>query len=128
MISSDERDDLRFVRLEAAQAAVLDQVIRVTMVTLVADVYADLVEQSAILEPLPFLFTEAVCGPRLIEDAERETCHLLRVLGPVAAAFAKLDDAASANIRIPIGLLDSRSIAVDIVEHQSFPQREIAQD
>ena len=46
------------VRIEAAQAAVLDEVVRVLVMALVADVHADVVEQRAVLEPLAFARAE----------------------------------------------------------------------
>ena len=54
--------------IEAAQIAVLDQVIRVPVMTLVADVHADVVQQRAVLEPVALAIAEAVHAARLIED------------------------------------------------------------
>jgi hypothetical protein len=80
VVSRDERDDLDFLRIEAAQISILDQVIGVTMMSIVADVYANVVEQSAILQPLAFAIAEPVNAACLIEDAECESRNLLRVL------------------------------------------------
>ena len=44
VITRDQRNRLDLVGLEAAQLAVLDQVIRMFVVTFVADVHADVVE------------------------------------------------------------------------------------
>ena len=46
VVAGDERDDLDLVRLEAAQVAVLDQVVRVPVMPLVADVVADVVQAA----------------------------------------------------------------------------------
>src|SRR5262245_53039755 len=65
VISRDERDHLGLLRLEAAKIAVLDQVVRVTVMPLVADVNADVVEERAVLQPLAFPFGQAVHAARL---------------------------------------------------------------
>src|SRR5262245_66639552 len=52
MVPGDERDDVDLFRFEAAEVAVLDQVIRVAVVTLIADVVADVVKQRRVFEPL----------------------------------------------------------------------------
>ena len=87
-------------RLETAQITILDQVVGMTMMPIVADVHADVVQKRGILEPFPFPIAEAVDAPRLIEDAQREPRHLLGVLGPVAAALAEFDDAAAPDVGI----------------------------
>ena len=56
-------------RLEAAQIAVLDQVVRVLVVTLVADVHADVVEQRRVFEPLALAIGQAVDAARLRRTA-----------------------------------------------------------
>ena len=89
VIARDERNDLGLLRLEAAQAAVLDQVIGVAMMPLVTDVDADVVQQRAVFEPLAFAVAEPVRGAALVEDTERQPCDLLRVFRPEAAAFAR---------------------------------------
>ena len=52
VVARDERDDFDLLRVEAAQIAVLDQIVRMAVVALVADVHADVVQQRAVLEPL----------------------------------------------------------------------------
>ena len=64
---------------------------------------------------------------RLIEEREGEPRHLVRVLGPVVAAFGELDDAAAAHVGIAIGLRDLLAMPRDVIEHQPFAQRQIAQ-
>ena len=61
------------------------------MMTLVADVHADVVQQRAELEPLALAIAEPMHRARLVEDRQGELRHLPRVLRPVAAAFAELD-------------------------------------
>ena len=64
---------------------------------------------------------------RLIEDVERQPRDLLRVLRPVAAALAELDDAAAPDVGIALDLADAGAVAVDVVEHDAFAQRQVAQ-
>ena len=64
---------------------------------------------------------------RLVEDVEREARHLGGVLGPVAAALSKFDDAAAANVGVALDFLDAGAVAVNVVEDDAFSQREIAQ-
>ena len=127
MIARDERNHLDLLRLEAAEVAVLDQVVRMPVVALVADVHADIVQQRAVFEPLALACRQSVDAARLVEDAQREPGDLLRVLRPVAAALAQLDDAAATDVRVAIDLADPRAVAVDVVDDQTFAQREIAE-
>ena len=60
MIAGDERDDFDLLRIETAQIAVLDQVVRVPVVPLVADVDADVVQHGAEFEPLALAIAESV--------------------------------------------------------------------
>jgi hypothetical protein len=97
------------------------------MVALVADVHADVVQQRAELEPFPLSIAEAVHAPRLVENAQRQTGHLLRMLGPVPAPFAELDDAAATDVRVSLDLTNSRAVAVNVIEHEALAKREVAQ-
>ena len=72
VIPRDERDDLRFRRLEPAQIAVLDEVVRVLVMPRIADVRADVVQQRRELEPLALAIGQPVDAARLIEDRERQ--------------------------------------------------------
>ena len=127
MVAGDERDDLDLVGLEAAQIAVLDQVVRVLVVPLVADVDADVVQERRVLQPLALAIGQAVHAARLIEQRQREPRDLLRVLGPVVAALGQLDDAAAADVGVAIGLRDLLAVPRDVVEDQPFAQRQIAE-
>ena len=122
-----QRDDLDLLRIEPAQVAVLDQVIRMPVMALVADVDADVVQQRAVLQPLALAIAELVHRPRLIEERQRQPRDLLRVVRPVAAALAQLDDAAAADVGVALDLADRRRVAVDVVEHQPFAEREVAE-
>src|SRR5262249_1855682 len=112
---------------EAAKIAVLDQIVRMTVMPLVADVNTDVVQERAVLQPLAFLFGEAVHAARLIEDAERQPGHLLCVVRPVATPLAELDDASASDIRISLRFSDARAVAVNVVEDQALAEREIAE-
>ena len=127
MISGNECDDLDFLGIETSQIAVLDEVIRVAVVTFVADMHADIVEQRAELEQVALFLAECVHGARLIEDRQRQPRDLLRVLGPVAAALAQLDDAAPADVRVALDLANPRAVAMDVVEDEPFAQRQVAE-
>jgi hypothetical protein len=76
VIARDERDRFDLVRLEAAQVAVLDQVIRVSVVLLVADVNAHVVQNRRVLEPLALAIGEPVNRARLVEQRGRQPCDL----------------------------------------------------
>jgi hypothetical protein len=127
MVAGDQRDGLDLVGLEAAQIAVLDQVVRVLVVALVADVDADIVEQRRIFQPLAVPIRQAVHAARLIEQRHRQTRHLLRVLGPVVAPLAELDDAATSDVGVAIGLRDLLAVSRDVVEDQALTQRQVAE-
>ena len=60
VIAGDEGDDFNLLRIETAEIAVLDQVVRVTVMPLVADVHADVVQHGAELEPLALAIAESV--------------------------------------------------------------------
>jgi hypothetical protein len=127
MVPRQQRDDFDFLRIEPAKIPVLDQIIRVTVMTLVADVHADIVEQRSVLEPLAFLVRESVCASGLVEDTQRELRDLLGMLGPVPTSFAELDDAAASHVGISIDLPDSGAVAMNVVEDEPFTQCKIAQ-
>ena len=97
------------------------------VMTLVADVDADVVQQSGILEPLALAIGQAVDPARLVEQGDRQARHLLRVLRPVVAALGELEDAAPAHVGVAIGLDDFLAVPGDVVEHQAFAQRQIAE-
>jgi hypothetical protein len=127
MVARQERDHLDLLRVEPAQIPVLDQIVRVTVMSLIADVYADVMQQRAVLEPLALFVGQSVDAPRLIEDGEREPCDLLCMLRPVAAALAELDDAPAPDVWIALDLANPRAVPVDIVEDQAFAKGKIAE-
>ena len=77
MIAGHQRDDVDFLRLEPAQVAVLDQIIRMLVMTFVTDVHADIVQDRRVLEPLAFAIGEAMNRARLIEQRHCQPRHLL---------------------------------------------------
>src|SRR5437660_10760014 len=93
MVARNQCDRLYLVRIEAAQISILDQVVRVAMMALVADVDADVVQDGRVLEPFALSIGQAVNAARLIEQRRREPRHLRRMLGPVVAPFRELGDA-----------------------------------
>ena len=127
MVSRHETDDGHLVGLETAQSTVLDEIVRVLVVPLVADVGADVVQQGAVLEPFAFLLAEAMARFQPVEDGERETGDLLCVRRDVVAALAELDHAAPPYVWIAIDRADVAGVAFDVVEHEAFPQRKVAE-
>ena len=111
-----------------AELAVLDQVVRVPMVPLVADVDAGVVQQRAVFQPLALAIARA-CGPpgsgRRATARAATTCRACA--GRVAAPLAQLDDAAAADVGVALDLADRRRVAVDVVEDEPLAEREVAQ-
>jgi hypothetical protein len=126
VIAGDEGDRFDFVRLEAAEIAVLHEIVRVLVVPLVADEDTDVVEDRRVLQPLALAIRETVDRARLIEEADRETRDVLRMLRPVVAAFRQLEDAAAADVGVAIGLGDFLAVPRDVVQHQPLAQRQVA--
>ena len=127
MIAGDQGDGVDLLGLESAKVAVLDEVVRVLVMALVADMHADVVGQGGVREPLLFAIGEGMNASRLIEEGDGQARHLARVIRPVVAPFGQLDDAATANVGIPIDLGDLFPVPGDVVEHQAFAQGQIAQ-
>ena len=128
VVAGDQRDDLDLRRLEAAQVAVLDQVIRVLVMPLVADVDADVVQQRGVFEPFALAVRQAVNRAGLIEQRQRQPAR------PAARGRASSCTARRARSRCGAARRGSdrparsaRGVALDVVEHQPFAQREIAQ-
>src|SRR5581483_7006418 len=90
VVSRDERDRVDLLRLEAAQIAVANQVLRVFVVALVADVHADVVQDRGVLERLALTIGQPVNRARLIEQGGRQPRNLVRVLRPEVAALGEL--------------------------------------
>src|SRR5262245_38888099 len=78
MVPRHETDNRDLIRFEAAQAAVFDEVVRVLVVPLVADVRTDVVDERTVFEPLALLLAEAMARLQSIEDGERQAGDLLR--------------------------------------------------
>lgn len=127
MVERHERHDLDLLRVESAQVAVLDQILRMFVVPRVADVHADVVHQRRVFEPLALAVGAAVHGARLVEERQRQARHLPGVLGEVVAALGQLDRAAPADIGNAIDLCDLAPVPADVVEHEAFAEREVAE-
>src|SRR5437867_2314588 len=127
MIPRQERDCLDLVGLEAAQIAVLDQIVRVLVMPFVADMDADVVQDAGVLEPFALAIGEAVNSARLLEEGDGEPRHLVGMLRPEIAALGELDDAAAADVGVTIRLRDLLAVPRDVIEDQSFAQRQIAE-
>ena len=81
VVPRQQRDDFDFLRIEAAQLSILDQVIGVAVMSFITDVGAGVVKERRVLEPLALLIAEPVDRPRLIEDRQRERGDMARVGG-----------------------------------------------
>ena len=83
-VPADERGEHEdLLGVEAAQLAVGDEVRGVTVVTVVRDVLADVVQQRGVLEQLPVVVVEAVELAGLVEQLEAQLGDLAGVgLGP----------------------------------------------
>jgi hypothetical protein len=68
MISRDQRNNLRLLRLEAPQISILDQVIGMFVMARIADMAPDIMEQRGKLEPFALAIAEPVYSARLIEN------------------------------------------------------------
>ena len=127
MIARDQCDALDLLRTEAAERPVLDEIVRVPVVAIETDMGADVVQDAGVLEPIALAIAQPVHGPRLVEQRHGEPRHLLGMFRLVVTPLRELDHAPASHIRIALGMLDRRRVALDVVEHQPFPQREIAQ-
>jgi hypothetical protein len=126
MVARDERYRLDFVGFESAQIAVLHQVIRVLVMAFIADVHADVMEDGRVLEPFALAVGQAVDGAGLVEERHGQTPDMLRVIREVVAPLGEFEHAAAAHIRIAVGLRDFLAMTRDVVEHETFAQRQVA--
>jgi hypothetical protein len=68
MILRNEGNGFDLVRLEAPQVVVPDEIVRVFVMPLVADVHADVVEQRRVLEPFALAIRQSVDAARVVEQ------------------------------------------------------------
>lgn len=127
MVAGDKRDDRDLFRIEAPQASVRDQVVRMAVVPLVADVMTNVMQDGGILEPLAFGRPELMPGGRRIENHESQPPNLIDMRGVVAAALSQLDHTATPDVRVPLGGPDVGGIPPDVVQDQPLAQREVRQ-
>ena len=127
MVPRDERDRLDLFRLEAAEIAVLDQIVRVLVMAFVTDMDTDVVDERRVLQPFALAVRQAVDGACLVEERQGQSGHLGGMFRPVVAALGELDDTAAPHVGITVGLNDLLTVARDVVEHQTFTQRQITQ-
>lgn len=127
VIARDQRDDLHLDRVEAPQISILDQVVGMAVMPLVADVQAHVVQPGGEFEPFPLAVAQPVDAPRLREHRERQPRDVAGVLGHVPAALAELEHAPPADVRPPVDRLDARRVALQVVEHDAFAKREVAE-
>ncbi len=97
------------------------------MMPLVADVIADVVQERRKLQPFALAIAEAVDVARLVEQGQRQPRHLPRVFRLPVAALGELDGRAAPHVGIAIDAGDFLPVLLDVVEHQPFAQRQVAQ-
>jgi len=120
VVAGDQGDGLDLVRFEPAKLPVLDQVVGMFVVLVVRNVHADVMKQRGIFEPLAFAVGQRMHCPRLVEQADRQSRHLVGVLGRVAATIGQLDDTSLAQIGVAVGLRDLLPVPVDVIEDEPF--------
>lgn len=68
VVAGNQREHVHLVRREPAEAAVLDQVVRMPVMAGVADVEPRVVQQGTELDPLALAVAQAVQRARLVEE------------------------------------------------------------
>jgi len=127
MIACEQSNNLDFLWIEAAELAVLDQVIRMPVVPFVADVDAGVVQQRSVFEPLAFTVAQSVHRSCLVENGQCQLRNVARMCRVVPAPLPELDNTAPADVRVTLDLADRRRVAMDVVEDQPFTERQITQ-
>jgi hypothetical protein len=127
MIARDQPDGFDLIGLEAPETAMPDQVVRVTMVAVVADVITDVVEQRCVLQPFARAIGSLLDGAHLIKERESQPRDLLRVRRRVAASFSQLNDASAPDLRERLREGDPLLVTADVVDDEAFPQRKLAE-
>jgi hypothetical protein len=127
MVSRDQANHFGFVRLEPAQLAVANQIVRMFVMPLVADVDTDIVQDPGVLEQLSLAIRQPVHRARLVEQGDGQTGDVLRVFRPEVAPLGELEDAPPPYVRIPIGLRDllCSEPAQDLVDENHAGNREV---
>jgi hypothetical protein len=77
MIARHEGDGFDLVRLEAAEIAVLHEIVRMLVMAFVADMDADIVQDRGVLEPFTLAIGQPVNRACLVEEADREARDVL---------------------------------------------------
>ena len=113
--------------MKPAQIAVLDQVVRMLVVSREADVTADIVHQRCVFQPFALAICESMHPACLIEECERQTYHLIGVLGVIAATLGEFQRAPSTDVRDAVDLRNLAPIATNVVEDQPFTERQVAE-
>ena len=127
VISRDEGHHFDLIGMKAAQVAVLDQVVGVLVMSGEADMPTDVVHQRRVFQPLALAFRQSMDAACLIEKREREAHHLIGVIGVIAAALRQFQGAPAPYVRNAVDLRDLAAIAPDVIEHEPFAERQIAE-
>jgi hypothetical protein len=120
VVARDVRDHLHLEGREAAQLAVLDEVVRVLVVVQVGDVVADVVQEGGVLEEGALGVPQAVPPGRAVEEGQGQLRHLARVLLVPLAALGQAHHAAPAHVRIGLRARQRALVPVDVVEQDSL--------
>ncbi len=127
VVPGDVREHLHLQRREAAEVAVLDEVVGVLVVAPVRDVVPDPVEEGGVLEQRAMDRAQAVPPDGGVEQVQRELGDLARVFLVVAAALGQADHAALADVGVGLRPRHRPRVLVDVVEQDPLAQRPLAQ-
>jgi hypothetical protein len=127
MIPRDKSNNLGFFRFEPAELTVPDQIVGMLVVALVTNVNADIVKNRRVFQQFPFAVGQAMDCPRLLEQSDRKPRDVLRVFRPEIAALRQLEHTPAADVGIPVGLRNFLPVTRNVVEHQTFAERQIAE-
>src|SRR5258706_7816674 len=88
---------------------------------------AEVMHQRCVFQPLAFGIGESMDGARLVEQRQRQSNDLLRMLRVVVAALGELERAAATDVRNAVDLRNLTTIPTDVIEYQPLTESEIAQ-
>ena len=124
----DQRDHLDLGRVEPAQVAVPDQVVRMLRVPVVTHRGADVVEQRPVLEQLALRIAQAVLARQAVEQLEGEPRDVARVAQVALLGLEllqQLEDAPHAQVLDADHRRDLAGVRAHVVRHQPLAHAEV---
>jgi len=113
--------------MKPPQVAILDQVVRMLVMSREADVTANVVHQRRIFQPFALAVRESMNGTRLVEECECQPHDLIGVIHVIATALREFQRAPAPHVRDAVDMGDLTPVAAHVIEHQPFTQRKVAQ-